>query len=113
VRSVGTIPNREESIRRLVKKLNEGGAWAACYEAGPTGYKEYKSGQERCYGRAKGETQPQAEDENYQKNLLTFLRQSSYQICRNTLAHLGGTCVCSVRKCSSPLSKSIQSWIAC
>jgi hypothetical protein len=41
VRSVGTIPNREESIRRLVKKLNEGGAWAACYEAGPTGYTLY------------------------------------------------------------------------
>jgi len=41
VRSVGTIPNREESIRRLVKKLNEGGEWAACYEAGPTGYTLY------------------------------------------------------------------------
>jgi transposase len=41
VRSVGTIANREESIRRLVKKLNEGGAWVACYEAGPTGYTLY------------------------------------------------------------------------
>jgi transposase len=41
VRSVGTIANREESIRRLVKKLNEGGVWAACYEAGPTGYTLY------------------------------------------------------------------------
>ena len=41
VRSVGTIANREESIRRLVKKLTEGGAWAACYEAGPTGYTLY------------------------------------------------------------------------
>ena len=41
VRSLGTIPNREESIRRLVKKLNEGGEWAACYEAGPTGYTLY------------------------------------------------------------------------
>ena len=29
VRSLGTIPNREESIRRLVKKLNEGGEWAS------------------------------------------------------------------------------------
>ncbi len=38
MRSVGTTPNREESIRRLVKKLNEGGEWTACYEAGPTGY---------------------------------------------------------------------------
>lgn len=38
VRSLGTIPNREDSVRRLVKKLNEGGEWAACYEAGPTGY---------------------------------------------------------------------------
>ena len=41
VRSLGTIPNREESIRRLVKKLNEGGEWAACYKAGPTGYTLY------------------------------------------------------------------------
>ncbi len=41
VRDLGTIPNREESVRKLVKKLNEGGAWAACYEAGPTGYTLY------------------------------------------------------------------------
>ncbi len=41
VRSLGKIPNREESVRRLVKKLKEGGQWAACYEAGPTGYTLY------------------------------------------------------------------------
>jgi transposase len=41
VRSLGTIPNREESVRRLVRKLTEGGEWAACYEAGPTGYTLY------------------------------------------------------------------------
>jgi transposase len=41
VRSLGTIPNREDSVRRLVRKLNEGGEWAACYEAGPTGYTLY------------------------------------------------------------------------
>ena len=41
VRDLGIIPNREESVRKLVKKLNEGGAWAACYEAGPTGYALY------------------------------------------------------------------------
>jgi len=40
-RDLGVIPNREESVRRLVKKLNEGGAWTACYEAGPTGYTLY------------------------------------------------------------------------
>jgi transposase len=40
-RDVGTIPNREDSIRKLAKKLSEGGAWAACYEAGPTGYALY------------------------------------------------------------------------
>lgn len=40
-RDLGTIPNREESIRRLAKKLAEGGAWVACYEAGPTGYALY------------------------------------------------------------------------
>jgi len=41
VRSVGTIANREESIKRLVKKLNGDGIWKACYEAGPTGYVLY------------------------------------------------------------------------
>ncbi len=41
VRDLGTIPNREESIRKLAKKLTEGGPWAACYEAGPTGYVLY------------------------------------------------------------------------
>ena len=41
VRDLGTIPNREESVRKFVKKLNEQGAWRACYEAGPTGYALY------------------------------------------------------------------------
>jgi transposase len=41
VRSLGTIPNREESVKRLVKKLNTDGPWEACYEAGPTGYALY------------------------------------------------------------------------
>jgi len=41
VRQLGTVPNREENIRKFVKKLTEGGAWAACYEAGPTGYALY------------------------------------------------------------------------
>ena len=37
VRSLGNIPNRPESVGKLVKKLSEEGPWAACYEAGPTG----------------------------------------------------------------------------
>ncbi len=41
VRELGTIANREESVRKLAKKLTEEGAWAACYEAGPTGYTLY------------------------------------------------------------------------
>ncbi len=41
VRDLGIIPNREESVRKLAKKLTEGDAWAACYEAGPTGYALY------------------------------------------------------------------------
>jgi hypothetical protein len=36
VRSIGSIPNRPESIERLGAKLDAGGAWTACYEAGPT-----------------------------------------------------------------------------
>jgi transposase len=41
VRSLGTIPNREESVRKLVKKLGPPEQLRACYEAGPTGYVLY------------------------------------------------------------------------
>ena len=41
VRSLGTIPNRAESIRKLVKKLGGVEHLRACYEAGPTGYVLY------------------------------------------------------------------------
>src|SRR5258708_15837449 len=37
VRSLGIIPNREESIRKLVKKLGPAEQPQVCYEAGPTG----------------------------------------------------------------------------
>ena len=38
VRSLGTIANRLEAIRKMVKKLQQQGDLRACYEAGPTGY---------------------------------------------------------------------------
>jgi transposase len=41
VRSIGTIPNRAESIRKLVKKLGVPAQLRVCYEAGPTGYVIY------------------------------------------------------------------------
>ncbi len=41
VRSWGTIPNREEAVRKLVKKLGPADQLRACYEAGPTGYVLY------------------------------------------------------------------------
>jgi len=41
VRSLGTIANRMESIRKLVKKLDPVEQLQACYEAGPTGYVLY------------------------------------------------------------------------
>ena len=41
VRSLGVIPNREESIRQLVKKLGPVEQLRVCYEAGPTGYVVY------------------------------------------------------------------------
>jgi transposase len=41
VRSVGQIPNRPESIRKLLKKLGPADSLRACYEAGPTGYVIY------------------------------------------------------------------------
>jgi len=41
VRSLGVIPNRGESIRKLVKRLGPAEHLRACYEAGPTGYVLY------------------------------------------------------------------------
>jgi transposase len=41
VRSLGTIANRGESIRKMVKKLGAAEQLRACYEAGPTGYVLY------------------------------------------------------------------------
>src|SRR3979409_2595293 len=41
VRSHGTIPNRLESIRKLIGKLGPAKQIKACYEAGPTGYVLY------------------------------------------------------------------------
>ena len=41
VRSLGTIANRAESIRKLVKKLGAVDQLRACCEAGPTGYVLY------------------------------------------------------------------------
>jgi transposase len=41
VRSLGSIPNRLESVRKLVGKLAPAGTLKCCYEAGPTGYVLY------------------------------------------------------------------------
>jgi transposase len=41
VRSLGTIPNRPESVRKLMKKLGSAAHLRVCYEAGPTGYVLY------------------------------------------------------------------------
>ena len=41
VRSIGVIPNRCESVRKLVKKLGPVEELRFCYEAGPTGYVLY------------------------------------------------------------------------
>ena len=39
--SLGTIANREDSIRRFIKKLGSPEQLRACYEAGPTGFVLY------------------------------------------------------------------------
>lgn len=41
VRSVGTIPNSPEAVRKLVRRLGEGSELRVCYEAGPCGYALY------------------------------------------------------------------------
>ncbi len=48
VRSLGRIPNRAESIRKLVRKLGPARQLRACYEAGPTGYVLYWQLTELC-----------------------------------------------------------------
>ena len=40
-RSLGTIPNRPEAVRRLLGKLGDRDTLRVCYEAGPTGYVLY------------------------------------------------------------------------
>ena len=41
VRSLGTILNRPEAIKKLVKRLGDRKTLSVCYEAGPTGYGVY------------------------------------------------------------------------
>jgi len=41
VRSLGTIPNRADSLRKLIRKLGPAEKLRVCYEAGPTGYVVY------------------------------------------------------------------------
>jgi transposase len=41
VRSLGVIPNRADSVRRLIGKLGKPEQLRVCYEAGPTGYVLY------------------------------------------------------------------------
>jgi hypothetical protein len=41
VRSLGTIPNRVDSIRKMIKKLGPAEKLRACYEAGPTGWRSW------------------------------------------------------------------------
>lgn len=41
VRSLGTIANREDSIRKFIKKLGSPEHLRGCYEAGPTGFVLY------------------------------------------------------------------------
>jgi transposase len=42
VRSLGTIPNTPEAVRRVVTKLEPREGLRVCYEAGPTGYVLYR-----------------------------------------------------------------------
>src|ERR1700686_2358200 len=41
VRGLGIIPNRLESVRKMIAKLGGAGKLKCCYEAGPTGYVLY------------------------------------------------------------------------
>ena len=41
LRFLGAIPNREDTIRRMMRKLGDPKSLRACYEAGPTGFVLY------------------------------------------------------------------------
>src|ERR1700757_4365184 len=41
IRSLGTIANREDSVRKFIRKLDSPEQVRACYEAGPTGFVLY------------------------------------------------------------------------
>ncbi len=41
VRFVGVVPNREDTVRRMIRKLGDPESLRACYEAGPTGFVLY------------------------------------------------------------------------
>ena len=41
IRSLGIIPNRLESVRKMIGKLGPASTLRCCYEAGPTGYVLY------------------------------------------------------------------------
>jgi transposase len=41
LRFLGVIPNREDSVRRMVRKLGDPKSLRTCYEAGPTGFVLY------------------------------------------------------------------------
>ena len=51
VRSLGTIPNRMESLHNLMKKLGPVDKLRVCYEAGPTGYVLFWKAQHRLHKR--------------------------------------------------------------
>jgi len=40
-RFIGVIPNREDTVRRMMRKLGDPDSLRACYEAGPTGFVLY------------------------------------------------------------------------
>jgi transposase len=42
VRSMGVIPNRPDTLRRVMKRLGPAATLRACYEAGPCGYGIYR-----------------------------------------------------------------------
>ena len=43
-RSLGTLASRPEAVRKLMKRLGSPEDLRVCYEAGPTGYALYVSG---------------------------------------------------------------------
>ena len=85
VRSLGTIANREDSIRKFIRKLGSPEHLRACYEAGPTGFVLYwqldaVGRQVRCGGAVPGSEEARRPGQDRPAGCIEAGTQSSFRM---------------------------------